>query len=112
LGSAGKVCDNTDSLEVIKTYEECREAVDYFTGLGILANEWDPTDDYKSTGTGFVGGCSVKHSNDDLLHFNSNIDYQEGRSSETPVCRCAGYPSAAPTTPAPSFAPTRVVKFN
>merc|ERR1712117_238002 len=74
-GTPGGECADGD---FITSLEECRTAI---AALGItFPREW-----IQST-TGFVSGCSIKHTRFNILHFNANLAGVP-RPTETPICK-------------------------
>merc|ERR1712110_125153 len=64
--------------KVITSLEECRTAI---ASLGIsFPREWTTPE------ATYVFGCSIKHTRQNILHFNTNTAGVP-RSSETPICK-------------------------
>jgi len=75
LGSRGGSCPEGT---VITSLEECRAA--------IASLEITSTGEWTQPETNYVYGCSIKHTQNNMLHFNTNTAGVE-RGTETPVCK-------------------------
>eukprot|EP00494_Astrolonche_serrata_P030337 UN30604 len=75
-GPSGGTCE-TDCF--ITNLANCKQA--------LVELDIDYTGEWTISETTYVYGCSYKHVENNMLHFNSNIN-GVSRHSETPVCRC------------------------
>ena len=88
MGDPGQTCPIDDRIMDVNA---CDEAIADLLSTGALTHsngEWgtqSTQDDY------YVSGCSIKHTENNMRHFNAKI-HDVKRSSETPICQkiCEG----------------------
>ena len=88
VGDNDSNCDDL-GLQVIQTVDECDDAIAALYDAGELDVVNSAVWALDST-TNYVGGCSVKSTENNMRHWNGNLDHTGTRSSERPVCKCVG----------------------
>ena len=86
MGTPGEACDTNDDR--IMDVNLCDTAVANLVSTGALTSSTGAWGTQTTQGDNYVTGCSVKHTQDNMRHFNSKI-HDVTRSSETPICKKA-----------------------